>query len=158
MTRTLFIVTGIVLGALAVAVPALGKGQAGRDPHDAVAYFYANERATLAAQPIARPGIGDSHGRTATAVSGGLSVSQMMAEDGFDQAVAQANVRGLTTRLDYRDAFERSNPGPSIGSTPAGSGSEPEWPQLGIGFAIGIVLALGVLLAVRATRVRSLAH
>ena len=158
MTRTLFIVAGIVLGALAVSVPALGKGQAPRDPHDAVVYFYANERATLVAQPIATADVRDSHERATATATRGLSVQQMMAEDGFDRAAAMADARGLTTRLDYRDAFERSNPGSSIVTTPVNSGSEIDWPQIGVGFGVGILLALGILLAARATRVRSLAH
>lgn len=38
------------------------------------------------------------------------------------------------------------------------SGSEIEWPQIGIGFALGIALGLGVPLVVRGTRERQLAH
>ena len=38
------------------------------------------------------------------------------------------------------------------------SGSELDWSQLGIGFGMGILLALGLFLAVRLTRIRPLAH
>ena len=38
------------------------------------------------------------------------------------------------------------------------SGSEIEWPQICIGFALGIALGLGVPLVVRGTRERQLAH
>jgi hypothetical protein len=37
------------------------------------------------------------------------------------------------------------------------SGNEYEWPQLGLGFAIGIILMLGLFLTLRATRTR-MAH
>jgi hypothetical protein len=38
------------------------------------------------------------------------------------------------------------------------SGREIEWPQLGIGFGLGIALLLGLMLAIRVTRTRPLAH
>ena len=37
-------------------------------------------------------------------------------------------------------------------------GNDIEWPQIGIGFAIGLVLAFGLYLAMRLMRVRELAH
>jgi hypothetical protein len=85
-----------------------------------VAYFYANERATLAAQ-----GLGTG-------------------------AVVQ---RG--------DDFLRERPEIAPTSAQAvsqSSGSDIEWPQLGIGFALGILLAIGLSLAIRMTKHRQLAH
>ena len=38
------------------------------------------------------------------------------------------------------------------------SGSEIEWPQLGIGFGLGILLVAGMWLAMRMTKGRPLAH
>ena len=38
------------------------------------------------------------------------------------------------------------------------SGREIEWPQLGIGFGLGIALLVGLMLAIRVTRTRPLAH
>jgi hypothetical protein len=38
------------------------------------------------------------------------------------------------------------------------SGRDIEWPQLGIGFGLGVALLLGLLLTVRFTRTRPLAH
>ena len=38
------------------------------------------------------------------------------------------------------------------------TGSEIHWAQLGIGFAVGLFLVLGVILAVRVTRSHRLAH
>ena len=38
------------------------------------------------------------------------------------------------------------------------SGREIEWSQIGMGFGLGILLAIGLFLAMRSTRVRHLAH
>jgi hypothetical protein len=65
-----------------------------------------------------------------------------------------------TTSPVARDSF-RVDLNPANTPTPVsatGSGRELEWPQLGIGFGMGIVLAVGLLLALRATRIRPLAH
>jgi hypothetical protein len=40
----------------------------------------------------------------------------------------------------------------------ASSGSDIEWPQLGIGVGIGILLAAGLWVALRATRTGTLTH
>jgi hypothetical protein len=41
---------------------------------------------------------------------------------------------------------------------PTGSGRDVEWAQIGIGFSIGIVLAIVLGLTLKATRPRTLAH
>ena len=38
------------------------------------------------------------------------------------------------------------------------SGREIEWSQIGMGFGLGILLAIGLFLAMRSTRIRHLAH
>ena len=38
------------------------------------------------------------------------------------------------------------------------SGNEVEWPQIGVGFAVGILLMLGFGLDLRYARIRPLAH
>ena len=61
----------------------------------------------------------------------------------------------------YIDAPERAVPPASntpVSVTPTASGRDIEWPQLGIGFGIGIALVLGLILAMRTTRGRELAH
>jgi hypothetical protein len=65
------------------------------------------------------------------------------------------------TASGYLDAHERAVPPVSstpVSVTPTGSGRDVEWPQLGIGFAIGIALMLGLFFTMRATRGRELAH
>ena len=134
MTRTISLIIGIATAALVVGVPtAFGEGRlAGSPEQDSVAFFYANERATLAEQPVStgvsRP---DSH-EILTGVESG-----------------------------YVDAGERAtspNTSPAVSSQASSSGSDLEWSQLGIGFGIGILLALGLYLAMRMTKVRQPAH
>jgi len=38
------------------------------------------------------------------------------------------------------------------------SGSEPEWPQIGLGFGLGIALMVGLYLLARGARDRQAAH
>jgi hypothetical protein len=40
----------------------------------------------------------------------------------------------------------------------AGSGTDIEWPQIGFGAGLGMLIALGLMLVVRTTRSRALAH
>jgi hypothetical protein len=40
----------------------------------------------------------------------------------------------------------------------AGSAGDIEWPQVGIGFGVGVLLVVGLLLAVRVARLRQPAH
>jgi hypothetical protein len=59
----------------------------------------------------------------------------------------------------YRDTSERAAPqaGTAYVAT-VSSGSGIEWPQIGVGFIMGILLAFGLVLGLRYTRVRPLAH
>src|SRR4249920_3796373 len=166
MTRTISLIIGIATAALAVAVPtAFGEGMlAGSQKQNGVAYFYANERATLASSQgsavVSRP---DSH--------------ELIQSTG--SLVSRPDSHELIQPFSYIDAAERADrissaPGrdvvllsgddhvtfqPVDTSTPVASiGRDFNWPQVGIGLGIGIALALGLLLALRATRQRPLAH
>lgn len=122
MTRTITFVIGIAVAVLAVTVPtALGEGKlAGSVNQDAVAYFHANELATL---------VGSNQ-----------------------DAAALFHANELATLVQQPvDAAARS-------AQPTSSGTEIDWPQIGIGFGIGILSVLGLILAVRLTRSRTLAH
>ena len=146
MTRTISLIIGIATAALVVGVPtAFGEGRlAGSPVQDGVAFFYANEQATLAQQPVStgvsRP---DSHEVDRTA--------------GYeDAAVRAARIApqpnaGLMIGDDHVTT-------PSDTSAPTvTSGRDIEWPALGVGLGIGIVLSLGLFLAYR-SRQRPLAH
>jgi hypothetical protein len=74
--------------------------------------------------------------------------------DAFQRAVA-ANERSKPVIV-VDDRF-RIDPTSQPVST-SGSGDEIQWPQVGVGFGVGITLVFGLLLALRATRQRQLAH
>jgi hypothetical protein len=171
MTRTISLIIGLAVTALAVAVPAaLGEGRlAGSQEQSGVAYFYANERATLAVQStglVSRP---DSH---EVAPSNDSVVSRPDSHDmvaipkfGYIDASERAvRINSLPTHdvvlLSGDDKSTFGQPTETTTPTPvASSGSDLDWSQLGIGFGIGVALALGLLLMVRVTRHnRPLAH
>jgi hypothetical protein len=173
MTRKLTLTTAFAVAALGVGVPtALGA-----DPQqDGVAYFYANERATLVEQPMSGAVAHDSHHVIQPAVTGSADAVEFFyanerATMGLDsqapfvspdtqeriEAAGQPTAN-LLTRSDSAEsaivAGQLDAPVVSTGS----SGTEIEWPQVGIGLGIGILLGLGLWLALRYSRVRPLAH
>jgi hypothetical protein len=160
MTRTISLIIGIAAVALAVAVPtAFGEGRlAGSQEQSAVEFFKANEMATLTQSGV-QPVLGvykDANERGSVQSSGNESVLS---------GYVDANERGTATQTiapepsSYRDGGERATvPSSPVTVAAVDSGREIEWPQLGIGFGVGIVLALGLLLAMRFTRIRPLAH
>jgi hypothetical protein len=134
-----------------VVPTALAEGRlAGSQEQSGVAYFYANERATLANQPVvglvSRP---DSHETTA----------QFTYQDAADRAsrISTTPTRDvvLLSGDDHTSFQPVKQPAPVVSS---GSGRDIAWSQLGIGLGIGIVLAFGLTLALKATRQRPLAH
>jgi hypothetical protein len=150
MTRTISLIIGIATAALVVGVPtAFGEGRlAGSPEQDGVAFFYANERATLADQQlgpvVSRP---DSH-----------EVNRALGYlDAAERAERAASMQGRETVLLSGDDPVRIAPEDTPSPTVT-SGSDIEWPQIGIGFGIGLVLALGLYLAMRFTRIRQPAH
>jgi hypothetical protein len=60
-----------------------------------------------------------------------------------------------TAPVDHHDRVD-ALPGRAPVSVPTTDGLE--WPQLGIGFGMGALLALGLMLTLRAVRTRQLAH
>jgi hypothetical protein len=81
-----------------------------------------------------------------------------VAKDAFERAVASGPSRIESTHL-RGDDFVRADPSdvPVVVRTTS-VGSEFEWPQIGMGFAFGLLLMLGIALTVRYTRVHPLAH
>jgi len=171
MTRTISLIIGIAVTALAVAVPtALGEGRlAGSEQQSGVAYFNANERATLANEPMAGVAYFYANERAT------------LANRQVPGVVSRPDSHEISTPFSYIDAGDRatriSSPPsrdvvllsgddhvtsqPAEVSTPvasSNSGNDIDWSQLGIGLGIGIALALGLMLVFRATRQRPLAH
>ena len=77
--------------------------------------------------------------------------------DGFAAAITQAQ-RSVVTSPVRDDRFTIDHSQVPVPASATGSGREIDWPQLGVGFAIGILLALGLYLAARFTRIRPVAH
>jgi hypothetical protein len=82
--------------------------------------------------------------------------------DAIDRAIAseRARVDAVVGGRVYQDdnRFQLETTGRPTTVSVSSSGNEIEWPQVGIGFAVGIALALGLLLTLRATRQGPLAH
>jgi hypothetical protein len=140
MTRTISFIIGIAVAALVAVPTALGAYPLGDSPstskqQDAVTFFYANERSTLAQQPV-----------------------QLRRTDAWDRTATPPATLSST----YKDAGERVNlnelPSTPVVEPVASSGTDVDWPQVGIGFGIGIALAIVLGLSFRATRQRPLAH
>jgi hypothetical protein len=175
MTRRISLIVGIAVAALTVAVPtALAEGRlAGSiEPGDVVVGTYrdAHERAgasvnqgepqwlkALAARSEGlnrKYGLGEFAG-TSQAQSPELAALQA-------RSIGLNRMYGLgefASGNGYRDAHERSNP--PVGRMPvslATSSNDIEWPQLGVGLGIGIILVLGFALVIRATHTRPFAH
>jgi hypothetical protein len=83
--------------------------------------------------------------------------SKPLMPDVFERTVAARNTTGRTLVFDDHRV---TSPTSTSLSAPIASDSDREigWPQIGIGFAIGSVLVLGLMLALRAVRIRPLTH
>jgi hypothetical protein len=115
------------------------------------------ERAVAAKQeqestPIVSPDAVDR----ANAARATLRSAPARVPDVVERAVAARSTTGRTLIFDrYRDFPQPiDQPGPVASA----SDRDIEWPQVGAGFAIGILLALGLVLASRGLRIRPLAH
>jgi hypothetical protein len=144
MKGTLSLVISIVVAALGVAVPAAFADTGLNGPPDVSSTLTPDwfERAAAAAErrgaiapyvdAFERPGM----------------AGQTSAPDWFERAAAAA-ARDISS-APYVDAFERSTPvSTQAASSPLDSGTDIAWGQIGIAFGIGLMLALGLALAVR---------
>ena len=144
MTPKIALIIGIAATALAFGVPTgLAERQlVGLAEPDGVAYVYANERATLAQQSDSRARHSDSSA-TAAFYANERATLQATAPDWFERFVAVA----------AQESARASGPGfaTTLASTSSESGSDIAWGQMGLAFAIGILLALGLGMAMRLT-------
>jgi hypothetical protein len=170
MTRTISLIIGITATVLSVGVaPALGEGRlAGSlEPVQVAPDWF--ERAAIKSQTDATVvNSPDWFERAALqAESGAVVVSRPDSHDlvatvdnGYLDAADRAQRIDVVVPTAFSDAHERSTPpsGQITSSTNVSSGSELELPQIGIGFAIGLLLGMGLFLTMRSTRGRQLAH
>lgn len=160
MTRKISLITAVAVAALTVGVPtAFGEGRLAGSQEPALATpdpmiedgFAQAVAASLALQSTATYRDAFERG----VASGQLDLSTF--RNAFDRAGNQS--QGLQSSVSYRDAHERAMPVAAPAQVPTiDAGRNIEWPQVGIGFGVGVLLAVGLLLAVRATRIRPLAH
>ena len=139
MTRRISLITALIGASLLMAAPAHGDSW-GADRRDA---------------PVrVSPDLVD---RAAAARQAELERTHYLRED---RALATKRdvARAVTTDPVRDDRFRLD---PSSNPTPVaapGSGRDIEWPQIGIGFAVGALLVIGLLLAYRTPRIRQPAH
>jgi hypothetical protein len=171
MTPKFFILTALAGAALVLAVPAQADDW-GRDRQQTVVHVSPDlvDRA-VAAELHRRGAMLDARERAlggdrSTALGAveqrerafGTKLQVQLAggssTDAFERAVASRP----RTPDPIRDDRFRLDPSPGSEPVTVTDGREIEWPQVGIGFAIGMVLAIGLVLMLRATRQRPLAH
>ena len=172
------LVLGIAVAALSIGVPtALAEGRmAGTQEPDGVAFFKANEMSTLSQQnvsPITNgPGNVPQEIKALQARSEALNRQYGLgdyATTAGSNTYPDASERGLsklygsylygtgqgTGLSSYKDGAERAVPQPqSPNVTPISSDNELQWPQIGVGILIALILLLGIGLAFRTNRMR----
>jgi hypothetical protein len=158
MTSRIIIGTAVAAAGLAVGVPAaFAEGMlAGSQESSAAVAPDAFERA-VAARQLNRPlvSVPDSHDFGVQAETGYIDAGERALRVGRVQPATTQETPGLFGG----DDNVRPSPSDVPASTPTvSSGRDVEWPQIGIGFGIGIALVLGLILALRAMRIRPLAH
>jgi len=158
MTRTISLIIGIAVVALAAVPTAVGTPSP-REQVDAVKFFYANERATV---PF--PAAVHDHGNATEARLLLKSPTIGIVRDNGDATQAKlvqsptiGIVRDNGDATQAKLAWLRGGTGSETVRV-SGDGRHIEWSQIGIGFGIGMLLAIGLGLSLRATRPRTLAH
>jgi len=75
--------------------------------------------------------------------------------DVIDRTVA---AQGTTRAPVGDDRFRIDHSNVPVAVSVTSSGREIEWPQIGIGFGVGMILLMGLVLALKATHTRPFAH
>ena len=161
MTIRTSLAVAAVAATAAIAVPA-GWGQTGeaRTTSDAI------ERAVLAREQAQRAsalqlraavslGAADAHERTGGESASGLPTAY---RDAFERAAPALNesTAGAATVTDSHDRVVF--PGTPISAPTVVAGREIEWPQVGAGFLLALVLVAALWLPLRTTRSRPATH
>ena len=178
MTSRISLITAVGGAALMLAVPAAwGKGQLDSSvgaPPDVFERAVATQQRELStpivspdafdravatklalqSQPITSPDAVDR----AKAAQLSQQSTQTVSPDVFERAVVAREAIG-SSRVFFDDRREWIDPRTlPVTVSATDTGRTIEWPQIGAGFGLGIVLALGLLVAMRYTRGRPLAH
>jgi hypothetical protein len=138
MTPKISFITAVVGAALVLAVPAFGDSW-GADQN----------QATVRVSPDLADRVGAARQQELTSMLDARERS-IAAKSAATRVVSPDPVRDDRFRLD-----PSSIPAPAA---TIGTAGDVEWRQIGIGFGGGVLLAIGLFLAMRMTRVRQTAH
>jgi len=139
MTPRITLITAVAAAALVVGVPAAFGDNWGADRQASATVI----------------GLPDREDRAAAARQ--AEVATLPA--GVERSLVET--RSLAERPYVGDGGDRFSIVPTSTPTTVGatdSGRELEWPQIGFGVGIGLLFALGLMLVLRTTRSRELAH
>ena len=116
------------------------------------------ETARQQAQPFnLRQVLASDSVESAKAESQPFNLRDVLASDSVEEyGTALTSVDRRIVGDNYREPPKPVNRPTTIAASD--SGREIEWSQIGMGFGLGILLAIGLFLAMRSTRVRHLAH
>ena len=116
------------------------------------------ESARAESQPVnLRDVLASDSVESAKTESQAFNLRDVLASDSVEAySTAQTSVDRRIVGDNYREPLKPVTHPATIAAS--GSGNEIEWPQVGIGFGLGVLLAIGLLLAMRFTRIRQLAH
>ena len=172
MTPKISLITAVAGAALVLAVPAWGDNWAADQQQPIVHVSPDAVDRALVAERNRQSNMLDARERALGANTGNGQVGPLEIRERAFGAKLQAQLSGGSSA----DAFERAVTArgttpdpvrddrfrldPTSGTEPVSvtNGREIEWPQVGVGLGIGIVLMFGLYLALRATRTRPLAH
>jgi hypothetical protein len=94
---------------------------------------------------------------SARAESQPINLREVLASDSVEASgTARTSVDQRLVADNYREPSKPVSRPTTIAASD--SGREIEWSQIGMGFGLGILLAVGLFLAMRSTRIRQLAH
>jgi hypothetical protein len=153
MTPKFSLVVGIAAAALMLAAPAfavvptLDGGDSGYGPSTGSTVIFDNYKADAVPRDFWNY---DTSGNRVANTSPGVAPQDLVRQLGG----TTGTVSGHSLRFDNYRADPTPASRPTVGATDSGR----DWPELGIGFALGIVALLGVLLVMRHARIRPLAH
>lgn len=164
MTPKISHITAVAAAAFALAAPAAWGGpypdaferavsarETGRSGLASMPDAF--ERAVLASQRgPGRAVPADAHGRAALAGDRGQP-----AVSTYPDAFERHAYAGSTLRV-VSDSHQRATPASTPVAGPVSTGRDIEWPQIAIGFGIGVLLSLALMTALRLGRTRPLAH
>ena len=144
MTPRISLITAVAAAALVIGVPAAFSDNWGADRQDG---------ATVVGSP-------DLVDRVIAARQKELATMLDARERSLGtQRAESAKGTGTSDQFNANDNRFRTTPvNEPIEVATTGSGDEIEWPQVGFGAVLGIVLMLGLMLVLRTTRSRELAH